>query len=71
MIIPSEAREHMAAMLFFMGRDKFVDEIWRLRRAGKRTPKPRSLTWPKTCRTEKGYVLAQPESNVTPIKRRK
>ena len=40
MIIPSEAREHMARDAGLMGRDKFVDEIWRLRRASKRTPNP-------------------------------
>ncbi len=75
MIIPTDAREELGAMAFILGPDKFVDEIWRLRRAGRRIPKPRSLSWPKTCRTATGYVLANPpapaESNVTPIKRRK
>jgi hypothetical protein len=73
--ITVENREEISAMAFILGPDKFVDEIWRLRRAGKRIPKPRSLSWPKTCRTATGYVLANSpapaETNVTPIKRRK
>lgn len=58
---PVENREELGAMQFILGPEKFLDEIWRLRRAGNRTPKPRSRSWPASCfdEAQSGYVLAQ------------
>ena len=68
--ISHENREELMAMVFIMKQAAYLDEIWRLRRVGNRARKPRSLSWPETCRTAKGYVLRTgEETNVLPIRK--
>lgn len=69
-IIPTDAREEMMALAFGQTEKAYLRKVWSKRYEGKHARKPRSLTWPPTCRTERGFVLpARNANNVTPIKR--
>lgn len=70
---PTEAREELNAISTGLSRDEYVDKVW-LTRIETMPPKkrPRSKTWPPTCRTERGFVLPKRRlNNVTPIRKPK
>jgi len=70
--IRMDAREGLARLGAGLSTDEFIDKVWasRIEEMPPRK-KPRSRTWPKSCRMpNKGpFVVPERKSNVLPIKR--
>jgi hypothetical protein len=73
MVIPTDARGEMWMLAAGRTQTEYLDKAWGARvAAGKPVKRPRSRSWPKSCReARKGaYMLPQTASNVTPMKRK-
>lgn len=70
--IPTEGRDEMMALAFGHGPKAYLRAVWRQRRGDQPARKPRSLSWPASCRTEKGFVIPVPmPSNISTLPARK
>lgn len=72
-MVPHDARSELAAVAFGLSPAEYISKIWQVRiEASPSIKRPRSRSWPATCREKRGpFVIPQVVSNVTPIKRRK
>ncbi|HCE08742.1 MAG TPA: hypothetical protein DEQ40_09115 [Oxalobacteraceae bacterium] len=68
--IPTEARATLAAYRLGRTEAQFLRDMWCRRRVEHPGRVKSTGQWPPTCRTDKGFVLRDPNDNVMPIKRK-